>query len=73
MPPKLVSDDSRHTVIRPLAYVPESDLIAYAKLREFLHHSLQSLRLSRKPEAQRSLAHDPGVGQEAPGPLVECL
>lgn len=35
MPPKLVSDDGRHTVIRPLAYVPESDLIAYAKLREF--------------------------------------
>ena len=27
MPPKLVSDDGRHTVIRPLAYVPESDLI----------------------------------------------
>ena len=35
MPPKLVSDDGRHTVIRPLAYVPESDLIAYAKLKQF--------------------------------------
>ena len=35
MPPKLVSDDGRHTVIRPLAYVPERDLIAYAKLKEF--------------------------------------
>ena len=31
-PPKLVSDDGRHTVIRPLAYVPETDLIAYACL-----------------------------------------
>src|SRR5690554_893483 len=35
MPPKLVSDDGRHTVIRPLAYVPERDLIAYAQLKEF--------------------------------------
>lgn len=35
MPPKLVSDDGRHTVIRPLAYVPETDLIAYAELKQF--------------------------------------
>lgn len=35
MPPKLVSDDGQHTVIRPLAYVPERDLIAYAQLKEF--------------------------------------
>jgi tRNA 2-thiocytidine biosynthesis protein TtcA len=35
MPPKLVSDDGRHVVIRPMAYVEESDLEAYAALREF--------------------------------------
>ena len=35
MPPKLVSDDGRHVVIRPLAYVEESDLEAYAQVREF--------------------------------------
>ncbi|MFM8548448.1 MAG: tRNA 2-thiocytidine(32) synthetase TtcA [Betaproteobacteria bacterium] len=35
MPPKLVSDDGRHVVIRPLAYVREEDLIAYAQWREF--------------------------------------
>lgn len=35
MPPKLVSDDGRHVVIRPLAYVKEKDLAAYARLREF--------------------------------------
>lgn len=35
MPPKLVSDDGRHTVIRPLAYVPEADLIDYANWKQF--------------------------------------
>ena len=35
MPPKLVSDDGRHTVIRPLAYVPERDLVAYAQWQQF--------------------------------------
>ncbi len=35
MAPKLVSDDGRHIVIRPLAYVEEADLEAYAQLREF--------------------------------------
>jgi len=35
MPPKLVSDDGRHTVIRPLAYVAETDRIAYAELKQF--------------------------------------
>jgi tRNA 2-thiocytidine biosynthesis protein TtcA len=35
MPPKLVSDNGRHIVIRPLAYVPEQDLEAYAQWREF--------------------------------------
>ncbi|HET7546195.1 MAG TPA: tRNA 2-thiocytidine(32) synthetase TtcA [Usitatibacter sp.] len=35
MPPKLLSDDRRHVVIRPLAYVEECDLEAYAGLRAF--------------------------------------
>lgn len=35
MPPKLVSDDGRNVVIRPLAYVKESDLARYAELRAF--------------------------------------
>jgi len=35
MPPKLVSDDGRHTVIRPLAYVAEADLATWAEHRQF--------------------------------------
>jgi len=35
MSPKLVSDDGRHVVIRPLAYVKEADLAHYAQLRGF--------------------------------------
>ena len=35
MPPKLRSDDGRHVVIRPLAYVAERDLIDYAQARQF--------------------------------------
>jgi len=35
MPPRLVSDDGRHVVIRPLAYVKEADLARYAGVRRF--------------------------------------
>jgi len=35
MPPKLVSDDGRHIVIRPLAYAAEKDLVRWAAHRQF--------------------------------------
>ena len=35
MPAKLRSDDGRHIVIRPLAYVAEDDLAAYAEAKAF--------------------------------------
>jgi tRNA 2-thiocytidine biosynthesis protein TtcA len=35
MPAKLLSDDGRHVVIRPLAYVAEADLAAYAEAKRF--------------------------------------
>lgn len=35
MPAKLVSDDGKNIVIRPLAYCREKDIARYAKLREF--------------------------------------
>jgi tRNA 2-thiocytidine biosynthesis protein TtcA len=35
MPPKLLSDDGRHVVIRPLAYCSEEDITRYAETRDF--------------------------------------
>jgi tRNA 2-thiocytidine biosynthesis protein TtcA len=35
MPPKLLSEDRRHVVIRPLAYVPEREIERYARVRQF--------------------------------------
>ena len=35
MPPKLLSEDKRHIVIRPLAYVAERDIERYATARDF--------------------------------------
>jgi tRNA 2-thiocytidine biosynthesis protein TtcA len=35
MPPKLQSDDGKHIVIRPLAYVKEADSARYAEVKRF--------------------------------------
>lgn len=35
MPPKLLSDNKKHVVIRPLVYCQEKDIITYAKERAF--------------------------------------
>ncbi len=35
MPPKLLSDNKKHIVIRPLAYCQEKDIIEYAKEQQF--------------------------------------
>ncbi len=35
MPPKLLSDNGKHVVIRPLAYVREHDIVEYAQARSF--------------------------------------
>lgn len=35
MPPKLLSDDSKHIVIRPLAYCKEKEIAKYADMKQF--------------------------------------
>jgi tRNA 2-thiocytidine biosynthesis protein TtcA len=35
MPPKLLSDDKNHIIIRPMCYVQEADIIQYATQQEF--------------------------------------
>jgi tRNA 2-thiocytidine biosynthesis protein TtcA len=35
MPPKLLSDNKKHIVIRPLCYVQEQDIIAYANIHAY--------------------------------------
>jgi tRNA 2-thiocytidine biosynthesis protein TtcA len=35
MPPKLLSEDGRHVVIRPLAYAPEREIERYSRARQF--------------------------------------
>lgn len=35
MPPKLLTDDKKHIVIRPLVYCQEQDIIAYAQEQQF--------------------------------------
>ncbi|MDB9526792.1 tRNA 2-thiocytidine(32) synthetase TtcA [Oscillatoria sp. CS-180] len=35
MPPKLLTDDRSHIVIRPLAYCPEKEIARYARQRQF--------------------------------------
>ncbi len=35
MPPKLLSDDGKNTIIRPLAYCSEREILSYANARQF--------------------------------------
>ena len=52
MPPKLVSDNGKHVVIRPLAYVRERDLAKYAEVEAVPAHPVHAVRLAGAPAAQ---------------------
>ena len=67
MPPKLLSDDGKHTVIRPLAYVLEADIKEYAAAREYplIKCGCPSCGL---PEQQRQVVKRMLEGLEASSP-----
>ena len=46
MPPKLISDDKRNVVIRPLVYCREKDIANYSVHKEIPYHSVQFMRLT---------------------------
>ncbi len=68
MPPKLRSDNGKHVVIRPLAYVSETDIIAYADAREIPDHSLQFMWQPRKPATQTSGSDAQSMGKRISRP-----
>ncbi|PNY82887.1 tRNA 2-thiocytidine(32) synthetase TtcA [Deinococcus koreensis] len=73
MPPKLQSDDGRHVVIRPLAYVPESEIVAYAQARAF--PIIPCDLCGAQPNLQRQVVGEMlrGWEREHPGRLQNIL
>ena len=62
MPPKLVSDDGRHVVIRPLAYVAETDLERWAAHRAVPDHPVHPVRQPGQPAARADQADAARLG-----------
>lgn len=64
MPPKLLTDDKAHIVIRPLSYVQEKDLIEFSDLKKFpiipcnLCGSQENLSRKKVKQLIHSLAQD---------------
>lgn len=76
MPPKLLTDDKRHIVIRPLAYCQEADILAYAKLQRFplipcnLCGSQKNLKRQRIAQLIKELAAD---NSKVPSNMLHAL
>ena len=62
MPPKLASDDGRHVVIRPLAYVAETDLERWAAHAAVPDHSVHAVRQPGQPAARADQGHAARLG-----------
>jgi tRNA 2-thiocytidine biosynthesis protein TtcA len=64
MPPKLLTNDKQHIVIRPLAYCQEKDIIAYQKIKQYplipcnLCGSQENLTRLRVKKLIRTLAEE---------------
>ena len=73
MPPKLRSEDGRHIVIRPLAYVNEADLADYAELKQFpiIPCNLCGSQGNLKRQEMKRLARD--LEQRFPGCIDNIL
>ena len=86
MPPKLLTDNKRHIVVRPLAYCQEKDIIEYAREREFpimpcnLCGSQENLARQRIKKLVHDLARENpkipsnmlhALGQVQPGQLMD--
>ena len=69
MPAKLLSDDKKNVVIRPLAYCKEEDMVAYSKLMEF--PIIPCNLCGSQPNLQRKLVKNllQGWEKEYPGRL----
>lgn len=60
MPPKLLSDNKKHIIIRPLAYCQEKDIIEYSKAREYpiIPCNLCGTQENLKRQQVKKLIHD---------------
>lgn len=76
MPPKLLTDNKRNIVIRPLAYCKEADIVEYAKIREYpiipcnLCGSQENLKRQRVKRLVEELAEE---NEKVPSNLFGAL